>query len=191
MKKPSIRTAVALLSLAFLPMAANAQNQGDNNRDNNNNEASSNNNGTSETTGPRRFWQANLPGGNYIVALDRISSISKHSYILNGNLEVTEVVIDTNGNSLARFYYIIPVGSDSESNIASRLNNRTKELLDKAGERTGVNANTAVAKQYPNTTHAKTVEFRISNESHLNRLFNSARNAWIKGTGRKFTIKNE
>ncbi|MFK7910644.1 MAG: hypothetical protein AB8F34_08575 [Akkermansiaceae bacterium] len=181
MKKTSILRATLLFSvmlLTLLPMAAEAQNDG-------------NNNNASDVESTRRFWQASLPGGSYIVALDRISSISKHTYILNGNLKVTEVVIDTNGNSLARFYYIIPVTEDSSSGAAAGLTNRGKELLDKVGERTGVNANTAVAKQYPNTTHAKTVEYRISQEANLDQLFGSARTAWTKGRGRKFTIKNE
>lgn len=177
MKKTSTIIAALLFCLCLLPVGASAQD--------------SSTNKTSEEAGPRRFWQASLPGGNYIVALDRISSISKHSYVLNGNLRVTEVVIDTNGNSLARFYYIIPVTEDADSNVGARLTTRGKELLDKVGERTGVNANTAVAKQYPNTTHAKTVEYRISDEKNLNSLFNSARSAWIKGSGRKFTIKNK
>jgi len=151
------------------------------------NTASKNN--TSETTGPRRFWQANLPGGNYIVALDRIASISKHTYIIDGALRVTEVVIDTSGNSLVRFYYIIPASEDSGSAVGAGLTSRAKELLDKASEHTGVNANTIVAKQYPTTTHAKTVEFRILDERDLDSLFNSARKAWINGTGKKFTIK--
>lgn len=145
---------------------------------------------TSESNGPRRFWHASIPGGDYIVALDRISSISKHTYILDGNLRVTEVVIDTNGNSLARFYYIIPVSEDSNSNVASRLTERGKELLDKVGERTGNNINTAVIKQYPTTTHAKTIEYRVTSDHELNQLFNSARKSWFSGTGRKFTIKN-
>lgn len=148
-------------------------------------------NNTAETTGPRRFWQASLPGGSYIVALDRITSISKHTYVIGGSLRVTEVVIDTSGNALARFYYIIPVSEDSNSNIGSGITTRTKELIDKVGERTGVNGNTIVEKQYPTTTHAKTVEFRISDEGNLDKLYNSARKTWISGKGVKFRIKNE
>ncbi|HCC20079.1 MAG TPA: hypothetical protein DEP88_02360 [Verrucomicrobiales bacterium] len=178
MKSSPISIASLIFGLVLLPMIASAQNN-------------TSNKSASEATGPRRFWQASLPGGNYIVALDRISSISKHDYVLNGNLRVTEVIIDTNGNALARFYYIIPVTEDSGSNVGARLTTRGKELLDKVGERTGVNANTAVAKQYPNTTHAKTIEFRISDEGNLNKLFGSASNAWIKGIGRKFSIRNE
>ena len=175
MKKAITYLAAIALPLAFLSSSAMAQNSDK----------------TSETTGPKRFWQSSLPGGDYVVALDRISSISKHSYIIDGNLRVTEVVIETNGNSLARFYYIIPVSEDSGSTAGAGLTTRGKELLDKVGERTGTNLNTAVMKQYPTTTHAKTVEFRISNEANLDKLFSSVRNAWFKGSGKRFSIKNE
>ncbi|MBT8036237.1 MAG: hypothetical protein KJO21_01715 [Verrucomicrobiae bacterium] len=175
MKHPSTYLAAFLFCLILTPTSLLAQN--------------SDNNNSSESSGPRRFWQANVPGGNYIVAIDRISSISKHTYLIDGGLRVTEVVIDTSGNSLVRFYYIIPVSEDSNSNIGSGLTTRGKELLDKVGQRTGANVNSAVVKQYPATTHSKTVEFRISDEADLNQLYNSASNAWIKGTGRKFTIK--
>ncbi len=126
-----------------------------------------------------------------MVALDRISSISKHTYVIDGTLRVTEVVIDTNGNSLARFYYIIPVSEDSGSNVGGGLTTRAKELLDKAGERTGVNGNTIVSKQYPTTTHAKTVEFRVSDEGDLDKLYSNVRKAWTRGKGNKFTIKTQ
>jgi hypothetical protein len=148
------------------------------------------NNDTSESVGPTRFWQVSVAGGDYMVALDRISSISKHTYVIDGGLRVTEVVIDTNGNSLVRFYYIIPVSEDSGSTVGAGLTSRAQELLNKAGERTGVNGNTVVAKQYPTTTHAKTVEFRISDEGNLNKLYGNIRKAWIKGKGNKFTIKS-
>jgi len=142
---------------------------------------------TSETTGPKRFWQAALPGGSYIVALDRITSVSKHRYIIDGNISVTEVVIDTNGNALARFYYLEPVGQDT-SNVGARIGQRSKELHDKVSAHTGVDANSAVVKQYPITTHAKTVEFHLSDGGDLDKLYSSVRDAWINGRGRKFTI---
>lgn len=175
MKKAITYLAAITIPFTFLSSSALAQN----------------NSGASETTGPKRFWQSSVPGGDYVVALDRISSISKHSYIIDGNLRVTEVVIDTNGNSLARFYYIIPVSEDSGSTVGAGLTTRGKELLDKVGERTGTNLNTAVMKQYPTTTHAKTVEFRISDEGDLDKLFSSVRNAWLKGSGKRFSIKNQ
>ena len=142
-------------------------------------------NSTGEENGSRRFWQANLPGGNYVVALSTISSVSKHSYVIDGSLKITEVVIDTTGNALARFYYITPLTGDSP---ASGITERSKELLEKAGERSGTGTSTLVAKQYPTTTHAKTVEFRISYEEVLDQLLNSVRRSWMNNSGKKFTI---
>ncbi len=170
--------------MAALPVAAqsNTNGSGDTNGTSKEN--------TEESVGPRNFWQANLPGGSYTVALRNISSVSKHTYLISATLSVTEVTIDTNGNALARFYYIIPVTESSGSNIAGNLTNRTKELLDHAGDRTGANANTAVQKEYPTTTHAKTVEFRVSDEGDLDKLYSSVRKAWINGRGVKFTIRN-
>ena len=141
-----------------------------------------------ESTGSRRFWQASLPGGSYVVALTTISSVSKHTYVIDGSLKVVEVIVDTTGNSLARFYYIVPVAEDSGSNITGNITARGKEILDKAGSRTGANANNLVAKQYPTTTHAKTVEFRISSEADLDSLLASVRRSWMNGNGKKFTI---
>ena len=176
MKPAHTYLAAILLTLTVLPGTVLAQSSGDNTKGN-----------TSETTGPKRFWQASLPGGSYIVALDRIASVSKHHYIIDGNISVTEVVIDTNGNSLARFYYLEPAGQDA-SNVGARIGQRSKELLDKVSARTGVNANSAVVKQYPITTHAKTVEFHLSDGGDLDKLYGSVRDAWINGRGRKFTI---
>ncbi len=154
-------------------------------------QSSSSKNTTTETAGPRRFWQASLPGGDYVVALSQITSVSKHTYILDGGLKVTEVVIDTSGNSLVRFYSIIPITEAGGSAVGAGITERGKEILDRLGDRTGANANTMVSKQYPTTTHAKTVEYRLANEANLDRLFNSIRRAWINGAGKKFTIKNQ
>ena len=65
---------------------------------------------TEDSPQSNRFWQATLPGGHYMVALDRISSVSRHRYVLlDGSAIVDEVTIDALGQALARFYYIAPV----------------------------------------------------------------------------------
>ena len=66
-----------------------------------------------------------------------------------------------------------------------------EDVLDAVGQRAGSNITSAVVKQYPTTTHAKTVEFRVSGEGALDKLYDSVRNAWINGKGRKFTIKTD
>lgn len=116
---------------------------------------------TSESVGPKKFWQADLQGGTYTVALERIASISKHCYSLDDKTIVTEVVIDTGGSSPARFYCPESTSKDSPQPT------QKKPLA---------------------TTQAKTVEFLISNRTDLDKLHDSARNAWIAGRGKKFTI---
>ena len=84
---------IFILSLLLLPVLALAQD-------------TTNPNSTStgqddkpfkDSLGEKGFWQGSLPGGSYAVALSRITSISKHEYLLDGNLIVTEVTIDTIG----------------------------------------------------------------------------------------------
>ncbi|MBK1789824.1 hypothetical protein [Persicirhabdus sediminis] len=143
-----------------------------------------------ESSGNRRLWQANINDGSYVVVLDRISSISKHEYILEGTpLKVTEVNIETMGSALARFYYIAPVTDDAGSNVGSHLSERSRELLSEAGSRAGADTETIVAKQYPTTTHAKTIEYRIADIDDLDKLFESLRKAVSTGRGSKFTIQ--
>lgn len=137
----------------------------------------------------KRFWSASLPGGSYLVALDKIASISKHEYLLDGNLIITEVTIDTVGATTLRIYQITPAAESSTLQGAGRVVERGKELLDRAGQRTGTDPNNMVHKSYPTTTHAKTVEFRVQDLGTLNALHGSVSKAWIDGKGRSFAVR--
>ena len=46
-----------------------------------------------------------------------------------------------------------------------------------------------VVKKFPDTTHARTIEYRLLSESELGALYGSVRTAWETGRGRKFRIK--
>jgi hypothetical protein len=143
-----------------------------------------------ESEGNRRFWQANLPGGHYMVALDHIAAISRHSYAIpEAALLVDEVTIDTNGQGLARFYFSRPLTEGVNNNAASNLTERAKELLDYGGQRAGTNLHKMVIKKYPETTHARTVEYRLLTADELSALYASIRSAWETGRGRIFTVK--
>jgi len=142
-----------------------------------------------DSSGPNRFWQATLPGGHYMVALDRISSVSRHQYVLDGTLLVDEVTVDSLGQALARFYFIAPLTDGANTNAATQLANRSKELIDKAAQRAGTGVQDMVIKKYPDTTHARTIEYRLLSEQELASLHNSVRNSWETGRGRKFTVK--
>jgi hypothetical protein len=142
-----------------------------------------------ESDAHRRFWQASVPGGHYMVAIDRISAISMHQYVLDAQLLVTEMVIDTSGRSLARFYYVTSVAESSGSATAARVVGKGRELLDRAGQRAGSNALDLAQKNYPTTSHAGMVEFRMLDLRDLNALYKSVQNAWETGKGRKITVK--
>ncbi|BCU77546.1 hypothetical protein [Luteolibacter sp. LG18] len=141
-----------------------------------------------EADGPRRFWQAALPGGSYMVALDRITSISEQTYLVDGTVVVHEVNVDTNGQALARFYFVEPPATGS-STVGNAVD-RAKQLLDETTKRAGTtDAQNMVLKKFPETTHAKCIEFRLQSEDELQALLKSVKDAWESGRGRKFSIK--
>ncbi len=172
-----MKTALILAAIAATSIGSVAA------QNNNNNNADQ---PTSKDTGTR-FWEARLAGGSYMVALNRVTSISKHTYLV-GNIEVTEVVIDTDGNSLARFYAATSAGSDADVNIIKNTQNRLEELTREQGARAGLKG-TPVVKNYPTTTHAKTVEYNVDNTKALDSLFNSVKRAWERNKGARFTSK--
>ncbi len=142
-----------------------------------------------EVAGPERFWQASIGEGHFMVLLDRIISISMHQYLMDGGLIVDEVTVDTQGQALTRFYFIAPISKIAPSNPVANLAERGRELADKAAERIGTNAQDMVFKKYPDTTHAKSVEYRITSLAHLKALYSSLKSAWKCGPGCEFIIK--
>jgi hypothetical protein len=137
----------------------------------------------------RRFWEASLSGGHYMVALDRLANISLHEYVLDGTLYVREVTIDTNGRALARFYYIEPVTDGMGRNELKQAVDRGRQLVDRVANRAGSNIQNMAQKKYPDTTHAGTIEFRVLDSRDLDALYGSLRRAWESGRGRTFTIR--
>jgi hypothetical protein len=139
-----------------------------------------------------RFWQAALPGGHYMVALDRISSVSRHRYVLDGAVIVDELTVDALGQALARFYHIEPITGSvggAAGEVAGRLVDRGRELIEGAAARSGTNVHEMVVKKFPETTHARTIEYRLLSEQELSALHKSVRTAWETGRGRKIVIK--
>jgi hypothetical protein len=134
-----------------------------------------------------RFWEANLEGGNYMVALSRISSVSRHKYVLDGAVIVDEVTIDTTGQALARFYFITPISAGGTGAAASQAVERAAALVDGAAQTAGSNVHKMVMKKYPLTTHTKTIEYRLLSEAQLSALYQSAKTSWVSGRGRVFT----
>jgi hypothetical protein len=115
--------------------------------------------------------------------------VSRHQYVLDGTLIVDEVTVDSLGQALARFYFIMPITDAVNANAATQLASRGKELIDKVAQRAGTGVQDMVMKKYPETTHARTIEYRLLSEQELGALYSSVRSSWETGRGRKFATK--
>lgn len=144
-----------------------------------------------ETESNPAFWQATFEnGGHYLVKLNQISSASKHEYIGNGAARVIEITIGCDTAVVARFYFLEPVGKDSPISAASTIINRAEDVAKNAAGRVSPTASRLnVVKDYPNTTHAHTVEYVVQSEAVLNSMFGSLMQAINTGRGRTWKEK--
>lgn len=124
-----------------------------------------------------RMWRCNLPGGSYSVALRNIVSVSSHEYVIDGGVRVTEVNIDTDGNALARFYYLEPNTPNTPGALGGATLEKAQQLLQEAADRTGQDVWKKVVKSYPTSTHAHTIEYRVEDKATLTKLYESAESA--------------
>jgi len=152
-----------------------------------NNQDDQSNQDETDEEGHPGFWEAKLGGGEFVVALERITSVSRHKYVLDGALIVDEVTVDTTGQGLARFYFITPITSGVSGTAASQVAESVIGLADSAARTAGSDLQNMVVKKYPLTTHAKSIEYRLLSEGQLNVLFQSVKTAWQSGKGRVFT----
>ena len=123
------------------------------------------------------MWRCNLPGGSYSVALRSIVSVSSHEYLVDATVRVTEVNIDTYGNALARFYFIEPNIPASPIGLGTATIEKATQMLQEGAERTGQDVWKKVVKNYPTTTHAHTIEYRVADKETLTKLYESAESA--------------
>jgi hypothetical protein len=99
---------------------------------------------------------------------------------------VDEVTVDTEGQSLARFYFITPVTTAGPESGTAKLAERALEIANKSATDKGSSAQDMVQKKYPLTTHSKTIEYRVMTEAQLTALYQSVKTAWQTGDGRVY-----
>ena len=135
-----------------------------------------------------RFWRCELPGGVFLVALNNIQSVSTSEYIVDGAARVTEVTVATGSSVEGRFYYLEPVTPSAVGATLQQLQQHVQDLSashldanDKVWEK--------VVKNYPTTTHAHTVEFRLASKGDLQTLYQSVEQSWTTGKGVNFKIE--
>ena len=101
---------------------------------------------------------------------------------MDGAARVSEVNIDTIGNELVRFYFIEPNTPQTPNGIGQSAIELIKEKAQDAVSRGGADEVwSKVVKNYPATTHARTVEYRMSTKASLQKLFESVQDAWLDG----------
>jgi hypothetical protein len=126
----------------------------------------------------RVLFRASLPGGTYEVAVGAIVAVASHEYVVDGIARVTEVNIDTTGALVARFYYLEPLTPNTPGGVGAATVDKVQSLLKEAAERSGQDAWKKVVKNYPTTTHARTIEYRVTEKEHLSRIFAGAEEAF-------------
>ena len=189
MKTPKLTLLLALLFLAH-PAAGQGQKNNDNENEDDQEETQKDTNSTAEESeGSKRLWSATLPGGEYSVMLDKMSSVSIHEYVLDTQLLVTEMVIDTNGRAIARFDHVRPAVGATGAGTVDRLVDRGNDLVDRAGQRANTTVHNLPQKNYPATSHAGMIEYRVLNLNDLKALFKSAEGSWQSNQGKKITLK--
>ena len=136
------------------------------------------------------FWECELPGGNYLVRVSSISSVSTHEYLVDGTTRVTEVTVASVSSVVARFYHIELAIPKSPVGVGQSLIDHAQEKMEEVAERFDDQAIwQRVVKSYPLATHAHTVEYRIVKKKNLDRIFKSLRSSCKSGVGRLLKIK--
>ncbi len=136
---------------------------------------------------PAPFWRCQLPGGTYEVRLGAIQAVSRHEYVVDGAARVTEVNVDSSGTLLARFYFLEPATPNVP--IGTEAVKKAQELVTEAADRTGQDVWKKVVKSHPTTTHARTVEYRLTSKEQLQSLFQSLQTAFQTGKGAAFSAE--
>ncbi|MFP4165686.1 MAG: hypothetical protein ACLFUF_00780 [Opitutales bacterium] len=137
-------------------------------------------------------------GGALHINRNQLTSISVHEYITSV-FRVKELVIDTNGVASIRIYHTrllteeevleqvegaVP-GGDRVRNMTTGRLDEAKERVKQRAERSGVEADPSdlsggrVIKEYPATTHARTIEYRMQNIEELHALHQALLKHWL------------
>ena len=134
------------------------------------------------TSSRQGLWNCRFPEGNYYsVSLGAIDSVSQHEYLLDGSLHVVEVTVATRGSTQARFYTLEKPSTDSGTlpgqSAVDGLSRITEEITSRAPG-SAKKAVLAVVKKFPETSHAKIIEYRLTNREQLSKLFQHLLNRW-------------
>lgn len=131
------------------------------------------------------FWEVVTSAGRFVARLDQIASVSQHEYLIDGGVRVYECTVDTDGGQTARFYYIEAVTEGNSITSGSATVNRLKDLANQVSSKAGAgDVDNLVTKHYPDTTHAKTSEYRMKNKETIGQIYDHVHKVWAEEKGR-------
>lgn len=141
------------------------------------------------------LWNCKFADGNYYsVSLGAIDSVSQHEYLLDGALRVIEVTVATRGSTQARFYVLEKPSTDPGGlpgqSLADGMGRVAEEIASRApgAIKTATNS---VVKKFPETSHAKIIEYRILDRETLRKLFDHLLRRWQgRSTDDTFEVLN-
>lgn len=111
------------------------------------------------------IWRATIDEAVIAVPLRSVEYYGVQIYDTDSQTRVRELTICTESQSLIRIYYIEPLGTTSE-----RLADKAKRLQQIA-RNAGQQEWPYPFKQYPMTTHAHMVEYRVAKEETVGQLY--------------------
>ena len=118
-------------------------------------------------------------GGEFIGKTELVGSVALQKYV-TATFEITELNIDLTGiNTQLRIYSSEPLKSSS---VLPGDRNVVTNPLDRLNPKLTGKLNKLVYKDYPVTTHAKTLEFKVASQADLVDLHAQIRNRWIGAT---------
>lgn len=135
--------------------------------------------------GIRGFWEVVTSSGRFMARLEAISSVSQHEYYIDGAVRVYEVTVETDGGQTGRFYYLESPAEGTSITTGSATIERLKSVANRVSEKAGTgNIETIVTKHYPDTTHAKTSEYRVQSKETIEQIYDHLRRVWAQEKGR-------
>lgn len=149
----------------------------------------------------KRTFGIEFPDGtSYYGMANAICGISKQQYVVGGVMMITEVSIDMAGASTQiRIYHAKPIDSEALKKLRDKLPQELKpytetpkivqEQLDRADAAMGKAGTPMVSKDYPMTTHAKTIEFVVDSLDEI-LLFYDRFSSDFTGKIQKLSSKN-
>jgi hypothetical protein len=122
-----------------------------------------------------------MPGGEYLIDRRDVISLSAQNYQIQGGMRVWEVTVSERSSHSARFYYTRPLktakvhaGDPPDEGEGGKLDKYKDEgaspVPDNPAERES-QLTVPVRKEYPATTHAHTIEFRVESLEKLEEIY--------------------